>query len=222
MSSLRVQPTSDQHPLRLQATESTPTHPGTSNPLSDAHLDQLAKFSKRVRPIEKCIGYAGFSGWLTLLAGVVSLPFALSDSPMLVFLIIIAAIGTRELSLRRALKNLDAKAPKKLAMNQVILGSLLIAYAVFKLMAPAGPGLVESTMSTDPMLQNAPELSGTFDDLIAFEKIATAMIYVTMIFVAVFFQGSTALYYLMKSSKLKKLHKHTPYWVIRVYQTIQV
>ena len=213
-------------PLSLQRDDLVDrSHPGVSNPLSDAHLDQLAQFSKRVHPVEKCIGYAGFSGWMTLLTGVISMPFALHNSPMLIFVILIAGIGTRELSLRRSLKMLDMKAPKKLALNQVMLGGLLIGYAVFMLASPVGPGLVEKTMKTmktDPMLQSAPELSGTFDDLIAFEKIATAMIYVSMILIAFAFQGSTALYYLLKGKKLKKLHKHTPHWVIRVYQTIHV
>jgi len=196
-------------------------HPGLTNPLSDAHFDELRWASKRAKAIEKAVRYASFSGWTTLLAGALSLPFALGKPSMMIFALVIAGIGTRELTLCRSLRVLDSKAPKRLAINQVLLAASLSTYAIFMLMSPAGEGMVESAMKTDPMLQSTPELSGMFDDMIQLEHLATAIMYVMMIVIAVFIQGGTAMYYLLKGSKLKKMHKETPDWAVRVYQTLQ-
>lgn len=196
-------------------------YPGLTNPLSDAHFDELRWASKRAKAIEKAVRYASFSGWTTLLAGALSLPFALGKPPMMIFAIVIAGIGTRELTLCRNLRVLDSKAPKKLAINQILLACALSTYAIFMLMSPSGEGMVETAMKTDPMLQSTPELSGMFDELIQLEHVATALMYVMMIVIAIFIQGGTAMYYLLKGSKLKKMHKETPDWVVRVYQTLQ-
>ncbi len=224
MSSLPINPRSQDTPLRFSEHEppaSAPAgHPGETNPLSDAHLDQIRLASKRAKPIEKAVRYAGFSGWATLLAGVLSLPFAFGDTPMLIFTIALAGIGTRELTLRRSLRSLESWAPRKLAINQLLLGSTLMIYAIFMLVSAPAQTMIESAMQADPTIQSTPELAGMMDDLIVFEQMATALIYVGMIVLAIIFQGGTALYYLRKGSKLKKFHKHTPDWVVRVYQTV--
>ncbi len=224
MSSLPINPSAQTTQLRFYEHESSNhppmAHPGATNPLSDAHLEQIRLASKRARPIEKAVRYAHFSGWATLLAGVLSLPFALGNTPMLIFTVALAGIGTRELTLKRSLKALKSWAPRKLAINQLILGSTLIIYAIFMLVSAPKQTMIESAMDADPMMQSTPELAGMMDDLIVFEQMATALIYVGMIVLAVLFQGGTALYYSRKSSKLKKFHKHTPDWVVRVYQTV--
>jgi hypothetical protein len=200
--------------------EATPAHPGVSNPLSDAHLHQIVRAVSLAKPIEKAVRYAHFSGWTTLLAGAGSLPFALGNTPMLIFTICVAGIGTRELTLRRSLKVLDTRAPRKLAINQLVLGGALIAYAVFMLLSVPGEGMVQSAINKDPMMQSTPEISGMMDDMVQLEQLATAMMYVLMIAMAIFIQGGTALYYALKSKKLKKLHRQTPKWVVDVYQTV--
>lgn len=193
---------------------------GSESPLCEMHLHQIAMGSKRAKPIEKAVRYAHLSGWMTLLAGAISLPFAIGNTAMMIFAIVIAGIGTRELTLHRSLKKLDCSAPGKLAINQVMLGGALICYAVYMLMSAPAEGLVESAMKTDPMIQSTPELGGMMEDLIVLEQFATAMIYVGMIGLAVIIQGGTALYYILKRSKLKKMHSETPEWVVRVYRAV--
>lgn len=219
-----IDPQSEGVALRFSGTSQSDLvhgeHPGLSNPLSDAHIDQIRLGAKRAKSIEKAVRYAHFSGWTTLLAGVLSLPFAMGNTPMLIFTVVLAGIGTRELTIRRSLKVLETWAPKKLAINQLMLGGALICYAVFMLVSAPAQTMIESAIESDPMMQSTPELNGMMDDLIVLEQLATAMIYVGMIVMALFFQGGTALYYFLKGSKLKKLHRDTPEWVVRVYQTV--
>ena len=227
MSSLPIDPHHDEVSLHLHGSpephdSEKPSDPliGNAGPLSADDIEQIRLCSKRAKPIEKTVRYANFSGWTTLLAGVLSMPMAFGNTPMLLFVLVLAGLGTRELTLRRTLKQLDLKAPKKLAINQLMLGGALIIYAVFMLFSAPAQTMIESAMESDPTMQSTPELNGMMDDLIALEHLATALIYVGMIVLAVFFQGGTALYYFLKGSKLKKMHAKTPPWVLRVYRTI--
>ncbi len=197
-----------------------PAHPGAANPMSEAHFDQLSRLSDLARPVERAMRYAHFSGWTTLLAGALSLPLALHRPAMLVFCVVVAGIGTRELTLRRRLARLEVRAPRQLALNQLVLGGALISYALFMLASTPGKGMVESAMATDPVMQSTPELGGMMDELVRMERLATAMLYVGMILLAVIVQGGTALYYTLKTRKLRTLHKQTPDWAVRVYQTL--
>ncbi len=211
-------------PLRLHEAEGgdfeSASHDETTGPMDEGHYRSLSRLALRVRPIEKAVGYARFSGWSTLLAGGCTLVFSFGNTPMLVFSLVLAGLGTRELTLARSLRSLDRKAPGKLAINQLMLGGLLMMYALTKLFSAPAAGVMESAMKADPMLQSTPELSGMFDDLIKLEQVATAAVYVLMIVVALFLQGLTAVYYLLKGMKLRKLHEQAPRWAVRVYQTI--
>ncbi len=220
MSSLPIDPNPAHTPLRLQSEQPAPSNPGLANPLSDAHLNRIRLASKRAKPVEKAIRYANFSGWTTLLAGALSLPFALGNLPMMIFALVIAGVGTRELTLRRQLIKLDMRVPTKLAINQLMLGGALITYAVYMLVATPSKTMIESAMEADPVMQSTPELAGMMDELIQLEQVATAMMYLAMIALAMLFQGGTALYYFLKGSKLKRLHKETPEWVINVYKAV--
>lgn len=203
-----------------QPLEQPHEHPGVRHAMSDAHLHQIALCAKRAKPIEKAVRFASFSGWSTLLAGALTIPFAIGKLSLLIFAITLAAIGTRELTLRRSLKVLDVKATRKLAINQLVLGGALISYAVYMLLSVPSAGMISTALQSDPMMQSTPELSGMFDDLAQLEQTAMALMYVAMIFLAFVLQGGTSLYYLLKGSKLKKLHKETPHWVVQVYQRV--
>jgi hypothetical protein len=224
MSSLPIQTHDQNEPLPFRVVgdmqDQAPINSGITDPLTDAHMYQLQLICKQAKSVEKAARYAHFSGWSTLLAGAFTIPFAISKPSTLVFAMVIAGIGTRELSIRRQLKTLDVRAPKKLALNQLMLGSALVAYAVFMLVSSPGAGMVESAMSTDPILNSTPELGSMMNDLVELERFATALMYVAMIVIAILVQGSTALFYKSKIRKLIKLHRATPHWTLRVYQTM--
>ncbi|MFG0246342.1 MAG: hypothetical protein ACF8MF_09885 [Phycisphaerales bacterium JB052] len=192
----------------------------TRSPLSEAQFEQLQLIQRLAHPAHRAGGYAKFSGWTTLLAGALSIPFALRNIPMLVFCICLAGIGTRELTLRRQLLHLKASAPKKLAVNQLLLAGTLIAYSVYMLMGAPSTSMVDSALSSDPMLQSTPELSGMIDDLAQLELLAKAAMYAGLIVIAIFVQGGTAVYYITKAKSLQRLHQRCPAWCVRVYQTM--
>jgi len=156
---------------------------------------------------------------MTLGTGALSLPFVLGDTPMIIFMLIIAGIGTRELTLRRSLNIFELRAANKLAFNQLILGAAIGTYAIVKLMSPAATTLVESAMQSDPNLAGTPEVAGMMSDMIELEKMVNKLIYIAMIPIAIIVQGSTALYYHLKGRKLNALLNNTPGWIIKVLLT---
>jgi len=211
-------------PLRLrgEGEDRTPSPaPETSNPLSDAHFDQLRRLGVMAGPVERAGRYAGFSGWTTLLAGAFSLPLAIGDTAMLVLCLVLAGIGTRELTLRRRMIGLETRAPRLLALNQLCLGAALTGYAVYKLLSAPATGVVESAMASDPTIAGTPELRGMMSDLVELEKLATAALYVGLVGVAVIVQGGTAAYYGLKVGRLRRLHRANPEWALRVYRSVR-
>jgi len=223
MSSLPIDPRPEGMTMRLHTPDEADTASSpddASNPLSEAYLCQIEELAKRAKPIEKGVRYAHFSGWTTLLAGALSVPFALHNAPLLIFSVVIAGVGMRELTVRKELKGLDLSAPKKLAINQLVLGGALIVYALYMLTFAPSESMVESAMISDPTLASTPEISGMMDDMVELEKFATAMMYVGMIVLAVLVQGGTALYYLRKGTRLKQLYQQTPPWAVEVYKRV--
>ncbi|MGV6814718.1 MAG: hypothetical protein ACWA5W_06900 [Phycisphaerales bacterium] len=207
-------PKSDHHPLSLRmGGESFSTQ---ASPLKPAHFQQLEDAHRRARPVNKAVRFASLSGWMTLGAGACSLPFVLGNTKMMIFMLVIAGIGTRELTLRRSLNQFELRAARKLAINQLLLGAALSAYAIMMLLAGPGTTLVESAMQSDSTMGSNPEIAGMMDDMINLERTANMLIYIAMIPLAICIQGGTALYYTAKGKRLKTLLNTTPGWVIQV------
>ena len=198
----------------------SPAHP-PSCPLSDEQMQQIFDSGDRARPIRKAARFASGNGWLTLLAGFSTVPFAIGNIPLLTFAVLLGAIGTHELTLRRRLLRYIPKTTRKLAINQLMLGALLSGYAVWMMVQSAtGEGMIASTLNQDPMLKSAPELAGALEGLAKLERLATIGIYLLMIVVAVIVQGGSALYYLLKGRALARFCARTPGWVIGIHHAV--
>ncbi|MFK7759815.1 MAG: hypothetical protein AB8C13_07710 [Phycisphaerales bacterium] len=196
--------------------------PSNHEPLSDTHMSLLSASAMSAKPVRKAAGYARLSGWMTLGAGAISTLFSLGSIPGMTFGILLSAIGMRELSLSRKLDLFDLRAPSKLAINQILLGSLLAGYAVFKVMSydPADSVLAGS-LGSDPTIASMPELAGTLEELGNIEYLLNLGIAAVLVVVAVVIQGGTALYYWSKRKRVRQLHQHTPTWVLDVHAALQ-
>lgn len=185
-------------------------------------MGMLCASALSAKPVRKAAGYARMSGWMTLGAGVFSVLFSLGSIPGMTFGMLLSAVGMRELGLARKLDQFNIRAPSKLALNQIILGSLLAGYAIFKVMSydPADSVLAGS-LGSDPSLASMPELAGTLQELGTIEYLLNIGIAAMLIIVAVVMQGGTALYYWSKRKRVQQLHQHTPQWVLDVHAALQ-
>ena len=174
------------------------------------------------KPIRKAAGYARFSGWSTLLAGVVSVLFSLGSFPGMMLGGALAFIGMRELGLSRRIEGFDVRVPLAMALNQVALGLVLIGYAGFKIVTmDSSDGVIAGTLASDPTVAAMPELAGTMDQLNQIEYLLNLGVAGILIVVAVVVQGGTALYYLSRRGAVRRIRKHAPEWVLRVHGILQ-
>ena len=189
-----------------------------SFPLNEAQMRVLGSSVVSAKPVRKAVGYARFSGWMTLLAGVVSVLFSIGSMPGMVLGLALAGIGMRELGLARRLEGFDERAPGGLAVNQLVLGAALIGYAVFKVASfdPAN-GVLVGAMGSDPTLASMPEMAGTLGEFGKLEQLLNVGVAGVLIVVAFVMQGGTALYYWRRKKMVRRLQMHTPGWVLRVH-----
>ncbi len=215
MSALPSDPTP---PPMIRLTETQ-----TSNRrLADSDYQQLLQSAILARPIRKTERVALFNGWCTLLAGCITVPFGIHDPFTLVFAIMLGAVGTRELTLRRRLHRFESGTTGKLALNQLTLGLLLSTYAIIKgIQSITGEGLITPEIANDPTIQSAQGVSEMLPMIDSMLRAATLLISILLIGVAVLVQGSTALYYLIRGSALTRFNARTPDWVVRVHHAVE-
>jgi hypothetical protein len=109
------------------------------------------------------------------------------------------------------LRKLDLAAPKKLAINQVILGSLLMAYAVYMLLTMH----VDMSEYSD-LAGLGPAGASTINSVKQMTTLAYQLMYFALIAVAIFAQGGTALFYLSRKKHLHRYLEHTPPWIVEM------
>ncbi|MEZ6317819.1 MAG: hypothetical protein R3B49_03550 [Phycisphaerales bacterium] len=192
-------------------------------PLSPEHVVQLRQAHRKAKKLHRARRIAGTSGWTTLLLGVCALPFGLADAMTLALGVAFIAVGYHELALRPRLSQLDRGAPMTLAMNQVILGIIIIAYAVWQLiqgLSPTDPGPA-SALASDPAFASDPQLAqlaGLSDTMERLTKMVNLGVYGGLIAGTLLVQGLTARYYASRRKHLDRFLAETPGWIINLHR----
>lgn len=179
-------------------------------PVGPVELGAIARAAHALRPARRAERVAGTSGWLTLLAGALSLPFVLGSVVGLLLAATLVVVGVRELRLRRGLRRLEAIAGARLCRNQVALGLALAVYAGLRL--AEGPGSLASLGAAD--LEQAPELAAAAEGI---ARLAHYGLYLGLIVGAVVVQGSQAAYYASVGRRLARAWAGHPVWVMKVH-----
>jgi hypothetical protein len=194
---------------------------GGDSPLNFSHMRMLGSSVQSARPVRKASGYARMSGWMTLLAGALSVLFSIGSLPGMILGLALAGFGMRELGLARRLDRLDGSAPGWLALNQLMLGAVLAGYAVFKVVTyDSTDSIIAGSLASDPTIASSPELAGTMEQLKQFEYLMSMGIAGVLIVVAVIVQGGTAVYYTTKRKRVNELRTHCPEWVLCVHEVM--
>ena len=193
-----------------------PPFAGTATPaatpgLTPDQLKQIADARLRSKKIRSGVSVAMFDGWtvglfggLTLLGGMISLsPIALLLGGGMIAVAYVEIRGAKRMRL------LDPQAPRTLAWNQVVLGGMLLAYAIFSLWL-IYTGRTE--MQTE--IAKYPELTDVVGDLDRLSKLIGLLVYGTLMSVAIFGQGGTALFYLSRKKHIEAYLRDTPPWII--------
>ena len=192
------------HPLNY------PSPAGTLPQLSDDHLLALADARKRFAPIRRQISFATFDAWSVAIFAGLTLAFGFTNWPALLVGIGMAGVALVEFRAIQQLRNVDPRAPRRLAINQLAFGGILILYAVCHLLVP-GPAL-----STDvqELAAASPELAASLASVSSMIRRAT---YFGVIAFAVIFQGGAAMYHFSRTPLLRRYAETLTPWLRQLH-----
>lgn len=181
---------------------------GASGPLTTDHLRALADARARSRKIRRAATVATFSGWSMALFAMMTLVGALfGDIAALVLGVGLSLIAYNELRGGAMLRRFEPAGAKRLALNQLALGVLLVGYASWSLF---------KQLQT-PMLAAAGGSTGDAELDAMVEGIGGMVaygLYGTIGIVGIIVPGLTAWYYFTRGRLVREMLERTPAWVI--------
>jgi hypothetical protein len=187
-----------------------PVLPTSSPHLSPENLQQLQVARLAMRKVRRAASMAAFDGWTVGSFGALTFLLGLPDLSSILLGLGMVAIAFVEIRGGNRLKRLDASAARMLAWNQVVLGTLLLIYSLWRIFAvmraPSGYG--EALAGSDPQLQ---EMLAPVEGL---TRVVMMTVYAALIAIAIFGQGSMALYYYSRRKHVESYLTHTPPWII--------
>lgn len=181
---------------------------------SEENLRQLAAARAASRKIKRAVSVANFDGWTIAVCGALTLGLGLGDWTSMLGGVALGAIAFVELRGASQLKRLKPQSIRALTLNQLVLATLLIIYACWRLYVTSQPGYFTSSI---PEL-NDPQVAAYMGQVNDFARTAMQAVYGGLIAVAVFAQGGLAWYYHTRTSLLKKYVAETPAWIITLQE----
>jgi hypothetical protein len=178
--------------------------------LTPAQVAQILNAQRSATKVRRAAGVARFDGWMIATFAALTILTGFTSASALLLGVGMFAVATIEFRGADRLRRLEPTAAKTLALNQLGLGAMLIAYSAWQLYlthttpssfaAAAGAG-------SDPQLAH---MMGSLDQL---ATTLTSAVYVLLICIAIFIQGGTALYYFSRQRHLDDHVNRTPKWV---------
>jgi hypothetical protein len=166
-------------------------------PLTPDQLAALVDLSKRARKVRRAEGVARFGGWTgAIFAAITLASSAMSWSPSGLFVGAgLAVVAAGEFYGAALLSRMDPRGPRRLALNQVLLAAVLVAYGAWCL--ALGP----NDMTTgDPGMDSW--LRGVAWTI-------HGAVYGTVMAVGVVAPGLTAWYYASRAKQIAELRRTT-------------
>lgn len=179
-----------------------------AGPLSPAHIAQLNEARARSRKVRRAAAVAAVSGWtLAFFAGITLLFAVFGDLVSLILGVALAVCATCELRGGAALRRLDPRAAKRLAVNQLVLGVIIVAYSGWSL----NSALHDPKLASLSGGSGDPQIDQTIQQI---TMAATWGLYGTLAIFGVLGPGLTAWYYASRGAVVRRFISQTPAWVV--------
>ena len=175
----------------------------SANGLTPEQLRGLVDASRRAKKVRRCASVAMFGGWTTGIFGGISLmglPFGFSlASAFITAGLLFAAYG--EFHGAKLVRAFDERGPRRLALNQIFLGAVLVIYAVWSMVTGLnGEGLSPAMASGDPQVDAM---------MASLTRTANIAVYGTLAVVGVLAPGLTAWYYASREKYVREFRAET-------------
>jgi hypothetical protein len=182
--------------------------PPMTGPLTPEHIRQLNDGRKRAKKIRRAAGVAAASGWtMAFFAACTFVSAAFGDLVSLILAILLSAIAFNELRGGTMVRRMDARGAGRLAVNQLALGVVIVAYAVWSLY---------STLH-DPALKQLTGQTGDAQTDAMLTRLSMAVtwgLYGGLAIVGIIAPGLTAWYYASRGALIRRFINETPAWVV--------
>ena len=185
--------------------------PPTAIQLTPQQVRELADARAAGKYVRRAIAVATFDGWALAAFAMVNCICGLADFQS--FIIGVALGGLAYVEIRGAgqLRRLDESAPRRLGINQILLGMLLAVYAIWKIYEYLhGPSPYAALSQADP------KVGKRFEDM--FTSMAVAF-YGCLIMFAIVAQGGAALFYFTREKYLREYRQRIPAWILQMQKT---
>jgi hypothetical protein len=179
--------------------------------LGPDQLRELADARAAGRSIRRAVIFANIDAAALFAASAISLLIGLLSPTSFIVGLALAVIASLEMRGASQLKRLDESAPRRLAWNQLALGTFLALYSIWRIYHGLhGPTGYEEITQLDPRLgQSIEDMSRSF----------TVATYACLILVAIFAQGGAALYYFTRAKHIRSYLRQTPGWILQMQQS---
>ncbi len=172
-------------------------------PLSSEHIRQLAQGAMRAKKVRRAATFAAISGWTMVILGGLSLLWGvMGDATSIIVGAALCGLGFNELRGSTLLASLDPRGPRRLAWNQVLVGTLMVTYSIWASFA-AWSGRGESPLVSTGMVD--PTVLVTLQ-LVTYAFAGAVGVLVTML---------TAFYYRSRGRILREMLHDTSPWVVQ-------
>jgi hypothetical protein len=173
---------------------------------------QMAAARVAAKKVRRAASVATADAWMLAIVAVPSLAAGLIDRGLSGILIgaALCAIACVEFSGAKRIRRLDPSATRFLGFNQLALAAVLIIYSLWSLHQAMHGGLAAELKEHEAELQ---AMGKEMEDML---QTTTNLVYYTLIAVAVFMQGGTALYYFSREKHIRQYVETTPPWIVEM------
>src|SRR3954471_21742881 len=185
--------------------------PPTVLHLTPQQMRQLADARAAHKYVRRAVAVATFDGWTVAVFALLNCLCGFTDVASMIVGLALGAMAFVEIRGASQLRRLDESAPRRLGFNQILLGMLLCAYAVWQIYQHLhGPSALAAVTQADP------RVGKRFEDM--FRSLAVAL-YGSLIIFAILAQGGAALFYFTREKYLRAYRQRTPAWILQMQQT---
>src|SRR5258706_6528196 len=185
--------------------------PPTAIQLTPQQVRELADARAAGKYVRRAIAVATFDGWALAAFAMVNCICGLADFQSLIIGVALGGLAYVEIRAAAQLRRLDESAPRRLGINQILLGTLLAVYAIWQIYQELhGPSPYAALSQADA------HMGKRFEDM---ARSLTVGVYGCLIIFAIVAQGGAALFYFTRDKYLRDYRQRTPAWILQMQQT---
>lgn len=178
--------------------------------LTPQQLRELTDARAAHKYIRRAINVALFDGWTIAAFAILNCLCGFGDLASMIVGLALGAMAYVEIRGASQLRRLDPSAPRRLGINQILLGTLLAVYAIWQIYQHLhGPPILGQLSAADA------KIGKRWEDF--FRSLAVAL-YGCLIIFAIVAQGGAALFYFTREKYLKEYRQRTPAWILQMQQ----